>query len=486
MNARKQSLHEGEIRRSADRYQTPLRADREEPPIAEQEGASRCADQLLDLDRKLVWHHLSAHRADPLIVREAAGCWITDIHGNRYFDGMSGLWCVNVGYGREELASAAAEQIRKMSYYPLTQGHVPAVRLAAKLNEWLGGGYRFFFSNSGSDANEVAFKIARQYHAQNGRPHRHKIISRYRAYHGYSMGALAATGQAQRKVKFEPLSPGFVHVPPPYSYRCACGRDAETCQLQCAARALEETIVWEGPDSVAAVIMEPAISGGGVIVPTRAYMRAVRDICDRYGVLLIIDEVICGFGRSGEKFGHLNYGIKPDMVTMAKGITSGYAPLSATAVREELFAAFTGGDPDGYFRHLNTFGGHPVSCAVALRNLQLMEEERLVERARVLGEQLGEQTAGLLDHPRVGDVRRFGLMLGIELVADKETKAPLSDARVQAVIAACKRKGLIIGRNGDTVPGQGNVLTLCPPLVTTDEELAFVTATLADALAELE
>lgn len=439
-------------------------------------------EQLIAKDRRYLWHAMTPYNenAAPMVASEGRGSWVTDVNGNRYLDAMSGLWCVNVGYGREELAKAAYEQMAKLSYFPLTQSHEPAIRLAEKLNEWLEGDYVIFFSNSGSEANETAFKIVRQYFQQAGEHGRYKFISRYRGYHGNSMGALAATGQAQRKYRYEPLAPGFLHVSPPDSYRRPEGMSVEAFNLQCA-REIERTIVWEGEETVAAVIMEPAITGGGVIVPHPVYMEEVQRICRERGVLLIIDEVICGFGRSGRKFGHMNFGVKPDIVTMAKGLTSAYLPLSATAVRKDIYEVFRGGDYS-HFRHVNTFGGNPAACVLALKNLEIMERENLVERSRILGERLASEMQCLLEHPLVGDIRSFGFLMGIELVRDKETKEPLPLPEVAGIITACKAKGLIIGKNGDTVAGYNNVLTLSPPLSSTDEDLDFIISTIKEVL----
>ncbi|WP_314589477.1 aspartate aminotransferase family protein [Paenibacillus terrigena] len=434
-------------------------------------------------DRQYLWHAISPYNENvpPMVVTSGEGSWITDLNGNRYLDAMSGLWCVNVGYGREEMAKAAYDQLVAMPYYPLTQSHIPAIELAAKLNEWLEGEYVVFFSNSGSEANETAFKIARQYHDQSGSPNRYKFISRYRAYHGNSMGALAATGQAQRKYKYEPLGGGFVHVHPPDSYRRPAGMSEEDFNLQCA-REIEDTIIWEGQETIAAVIMEPAITGGGVIVPHPVYMEEVQKICNRHNVLLIIDEVICGFGRSGHKFGHMNYQVKPDIVTMAKGLTSGYLPLSATAVRKDIYEAFKGKEDYSHLRHVNTFGGTPAACALALKNLEIMERENLVERSRILGEKLEEGMAELLEHTLVGDIRRFGFLMGVEVVQNKETKEPLPLPAVGKIISECKAKGLIIGKNGDTVAGYNNVLTFSPPLSCTDEDLEFIVNTFKEVM----
>ncbi|BFT72166.1 aspartate aminotransferase family protein [Paenibacillus sp. P36] len=435
-------------------------------------------EELLEKDRKYVWHHMSAHNENPMILASGEGSWVTDVDGNRYLDGMSGLWCVNVGHGRKEIAEAAAAQMMKLAYATMVQSHIPSIELAAKINEWLDGDYRIFFSNSGSDANEVAFKIARQYFHQNGKPTKHKFISRHRAYHGNSMGALGATGQAQRKLKYEPLGVGFQHVPPPYCYRCPFGQKQGSCSLQCA-KAIEDVIVWEGADSVAGVIMEPVITGGGVIVPPDEYLKTVRSICDKYDVLLIVDEVICGFGRSGEKFGHLNYGVRPDIVTMAKGMTSAYSPLSATAVSTELYDSFKNNqDPTSHLRHINTFGGNPVSCVVALKNIEILENENLVARSAQIGDAFKDGLKPLLEHPHIGEIRIFGSAMGIELVEDVKTKEPATAERVMSIIAACKQKGLLIGKNGDTVPGYANILTLSPPFSSTDDDIAFIVDTL--------
>lgn len=434
-------------------------------------------------DRQYLWHAMSPYneQVPPMVAVEGKGSWITDLNGKRYLDAMSGLWCVNVGYGREELAKAAYDQLVTLSYFPLSQSHVPAIQLAEKLNEWLEGDYVIFFSNSGSDANETAFKIARQYHQQNGEHSRYKFISRYRAYHGSSMGALAATGQAQRKYKYEPLGQGFLHVRPPDSYRRPNGMTVEEFNLQCA-KDIEDMIIWEGAETIAGVIMEPVITGGGVIVPHPVYLAEVRKICTKHNVLLMMDEVICGFGRSGQKFGHMNFGVKPDIVTMAKGLTSGYLPLSATAVRKDIYEVFKNTAEYSHLRHVNTFGGTPASCALALKNLEIMERENLVERSRVLGERLAEEMEELRDHPLVGDIRSFGFLMGIEVVGDKETKQPLPLPAVGKIIADCKARGLIIGKNGDTVAGFNNVLTLSPPLSSTDADLDFIIRTFKEVL----
>ena len=442
---------------------------------------------LLEKDRRYVWHAMTGHNpeAGTMVVTEADGAWVTDLSGNRYLDGMAGQWSVNAGYGREELALAAYEQLKTMPFYPMVQGHLPAIELAEKLNEWLDEEYIVFYSNSGSEANETAFKIARQYHQQNGEGSRWKFVARYRGYHGNTLGSLAATGHAQRKYHYEPLAPGFLHVSPPDGYRCIYCDGGGECGRECAIKYAEEirrVIGWELAETVAGVIIEPIITGGGIIIPPEGYVEEVAKVCEETGVLLIIDEVICGFGRTGEKFGHQHYGIRPDIVTMAKGITSSYFPLSATAVKRSLFEKFQGTEEYGRLRHINTFGGHPGACAVAVRNLQIFEDEGLVERSATMGKELRAGLSPLEDHPHVGQIRGKGLLLGIEMVEDTETRQPASAQRMGEVISGCKERGLIVGKNGDTTPGFNNVITLCPPLNITDEDLEFIVGTLQEVL----
>lgn len=450
-------------------------------------SAKEKALTLAEKDKENLWHQISSYneKKRPMVVEKGEGAWITDHEGNRYLDGMSGLWCVNVGYGRAELADAAAEQMKKLAYVPMTQSHEPAILLAEKLNELLGGEYKIFYSNSGSDANEVAFKLVRQYHQQNGEPSRFKFISRYRAYHGSSMGALSATGQALRKYKYEPLSPGFLHVAPPDNYRRPPGQSVEDYNLQ-RAQEFEEKIIWEQKETIAGIIMEPLITGGGILIPHPVYVEKVQEICKRHGVLLIIDEVICGFGRTGKAFGHQHFNIKPDIITMAKGMTSAYLPLSVTAIRKDIYDQFDTEEENSHFRHINTFGGNPAACAVALKNIEIIERESLIERSSELGERLLKELANLTEHPYVGDVRGLGFLLGIELVENKETKEPATAERVVKIINGCKEHGLIIGKNGDTVAGFNNVLTISPPLSSTDEDFEFIVAVLQKVFKENE
>ena len=441
---------------------------------------------LLAKDRDYVWHSMKPYSPEATVIAdEAKGCWVTDADGNRLLDAMSGLWCVNVGYGRKELAEAAYEQLKRLSYFPLSQSHGPAIALAEKLNEMLGGDYVIFFSNSGSEANEAAFKIARQYHQQKGEHGRYKFISRYRSYHGNSMGALAATGQAQRKYKYEPLAPGFIHVAPPDSYRSPEKQDSKPIDLQ-SVQEMDRVMTWELGETIAGVIMEPIITGGGVLMPPDGYMAGVKEVCEKHGALLIVDEVICGFGRTGEPFGFMNYGVKPDIITMAKGITSAYLPLSATAVKKEIYEAFKGSEEYDYFRHVNTFGGNPAACALALKNLEILEQEGMYERSKKLGLQLKENLEKAIgEHSNVGNIRGKGLLIGIELVQDKETKEPLDVSLVNQIIGGCKKKGVLIGKNGATVAGYNNVLTLAPPLCVSEDELGLIVRVVSEEISRI-
>ncbi|MBH9965361.1 aspartate aminotransferase family protein [[Bacillus] enclensis] len=442
-------------------------------------------DTWLKQDEQFVWHSMKPYNpAGTMVVTESNGSWVTDHEGKKYLDGMAGLWCVNVGYGRQELAEAAYEQLKKMAYFPLTQSHQPAIQLAEKLNGLLGDDYVIFFSNSGSEANETAFKIARQYHQQKGEGERYKIVSRYRAYHGNSMGALAATGQAQRKYKYEPLAPGFIHVAPPDSYRDdANGKSPHELP---GVKAIDQAMTWELSETVAAVIMEPIITGGGILVPQEGYMKAAKEVCENHGALLIVDEVICGFGRTGKPFGFMNYEVKPDIITMAKGITSAYLPLSATAVKREIYEAFKGSEEYDYFRHINTFGGNPAACALAVKNIEIMENEDLFARSAELGETaINTLKNQLQDHPLVGDVRGKGLLIGIEMVKDRQSKEPLEVDVVNKVISYCKQNGVIIGKNGATVAGYNNVLTLSPPLTIDVEDLELLLSTVIEGIKQV-
>jgi taurine-pyruvate aminotransferase len=321
---------------------------------------------------------------------------------------------------------------------------------------------RVFYSNSGSEANETAFKVARQ--AQRQRhpgQNRYKIIARYQGYHGFTMGALSATGQVGRRTPYEPLVPGFLHVDPPYCYRCPLGRQLPECGIACVDE-FDTIIRREGPETVAAVVVEPVIGGGGVIVPPDDYLPRLREICDRYGVLLIVDEVITGWGRTGRMFACEHWDVVADIVVTAKGITSGYLPLGATIVTDRLFAEFDGAPGQGReLAQVCTYGGHPPCCAAALANIDILENERLWENAADVGAYLLEGLRGIAS-ARIGDVRGLGLMLAVELV--DESGALLDATRTAAVKATLKGEGVLVGQMSHAVLGPNSVLCLSPPL----------------------
>ena len=436
-----------------------------------------------------LWRPMTQHQglrgALPNRIVSAKGCILTDQNGNRLLDAIAGLWCVNVGYGRTELAEVAGRQMAELNYLAPIMSSGPVIDLAEKLQQMLGFDGHVYLSSSGSEANETAFKIARQYHLQagNGGERRYKIISRYRAYHGNTMGAMAATGQAERKMGYEPGPTGFIHVMPPYPYRAHPKLTAEEHAEECA-RQLEETIIHEGAETVAAFIMEPLISGGGVLVPPDNYIPLVREICDRHGVLLIFDEVVSGFGRLGKMFGYEHWKTQADIYTFAKGLASGYIPVAATVVKESIFEKFYG-DPSEmrHFRQINTFGGHPVASAVALRALQIVEDERLPENASKVGTYLlNQMQQALADHPFAGEIRGKGMIMGIELVEDRATKVPLSDGQVMRIVGDCVKNGVILGRNSNTIPGRCNVLLIAPPLVLSQKEADQIVETVTAAM----
>jgi adenosylmethionine-8-amino-7-oxononanoate aminotransferase len=442
-----------------------------------------------NLDLQHLWHgnlqHHGLEKRPPLEILRAEGCWVEDSAGRRYLDGMAGLWCVNVGYGRREIVDAVTEQMARLPYYPLTQSHPPGAQLAGRLAGLLPAELsRVFFLNSGSEAVETALKMARQY-ARRAHPgqNRYKIIARHRAYHGFTMGALSATGQVSRKRGFEPLVPGFLHVAPPDHYRCAFCAQGPGCTLQCADE-FDRVIRMEGPDTVAAVILEPTIGGGGVFHAPEGYLERVREICDRHGVLLILDEVITGFGRTGRMFGFEHAGVRPDILTVAKGITSAYLPLAATVATDAIFDAFRSeADDAAKFAQVSTFGGHPCSCAAGLANLEILTRERLWENSERMGAYLADRLRAL-QSPAIGEVRGRGLLIGLEMVADAN-RTPMPEPEVVRLQREIREAGVLVGRNNDTVPGLGNVLTISPPLTISKEEADTIVAAIEQGLARL-
>ncbi|GGH39968.1 Adenosylmethionine-8-amino-7-oxononanoate aminotransferase [Cribrihabitans marinus] len=428
--------------------------------------------------RPITQHSTLSGITPPRMVK-GEGVWLTDDKGNRFIDSLAGLWTVNVGYGRKEIAAVAAEQMEQLAYLAPMMTSDPVVDFAEKLQTMLGFEAHVYFSVSGSEANETAIKMARQYHLQNGKQgeNRFKIISRYRGYHGNTLGAMTATGQAERKMGYEPGAPGFVHVMPPYPYRRHEKLTVEEHGAEMLTL-LEETIIHEGAQTVAAVLMEPMITGGGVLVPPDNYVKGVREICDRYGVLLIFDEVVSGFGRLGQMFGHRIWGTEADIFTFAKGLASGYMPIAATVAKKHIFDGFLGEPGEmKHFRQVNTFGGHTVACAVGLKNVQIIEDEDLPANGQRMGDYFRSRIREELgDHPLVGEVRGMGLLTGIEMVSDRSAKTPLSEDRLNVLTRTAIANGIILGRNSNTIPGRCNVLLIAPPLVVNEEETDRIVA----------
>lgn len=436
-------------------------------------------------DRAHVWHPMMQHTEleskDLMVIREASGSTVIDSEGNTYLDAYAGLWNVTVGYGRDEIAEAAYEQMKKLSYYHHMQVTEPAADLAAKLAEILPGDLNhIFFANSGSEANETALKIARQYGRQKfPGQNRYKVIARYQGYHGFTFGAMSATGQVTRRSKFEPLVPGFKHVNPPYCHQCPLKLEYPSCRIACVEE-IEEVILREDPETVAAVIAEPVIGGGGVLVAPDEYLPRLREICNAHGVLLILDEVITGFGRTGKLFASEHWDVVPDIMTMAKGVTSGYLPLGACAVTPEVFNAFKGEPGEGKeLSQVVTYGGHPVCCAAALANLEILLGERLWENSEEVGAYL-QQGLRMLDSPFIGDVRGKGLMIAVEMKS--ENGEMLDSARTAQVGAGIREAGVIVGKMSHVMAGPESIFFLSPPLVLTKEEADRIVAAFRSGL----
>ncbi|RAI02983.1 aspartate aminotransferase family protein [Acuticoccus sediminis] len=446
---------------------------------------------VIEADKANVWHHLMQHAAfetvDPRIIVEGKGLRVWDATGREMIDAVSGgVWTVNVGYGRARIADAVRDQLVKMNFFAAAAGSIPAALFAERLIEKMPGMSRVYYSNSGSEANEKAYKIIRQIAHKRYGGKKHKILYRERDYHGTTIGALASCGQPERAAQYGPFPPGFVSVPHCLEYRSQWG-DVPDYGVR-AAREIERVILEEGPDTVGGIVLEPITAGGGVIVPPEGYWETVQEICTKYDVLLHIDEVVCGLGRTGQWFGYQNFGIKPDLVTMAKGVASGYAAISCTVTTERVFDMFKDdpSDPLGYFRDISTFGGCTAGPAAALENMAIIEDEDLLENTLVRGEQLGNGLEALKSrHAIVGDVRGMGLFWGVELVADRETREPLPEKTVAAVVAAAGARGVIIGMTNRSLPGYNNTLCLSPALIATAAEIDTIVEAIDGALTEV-
>ena len=436
--------------------------------------------------RRHLWMHFTSlgafNAAEVPVIARGQGCYVWDQHGKRYLDGLSGLFTVQVGHGRAELGEAAARQAGTLGYFPVWSfAHEPAIELATRLAALAPGDLnRVFFTPSGGDAVDTAIKLSRQYFKLCGQPARTKVISRNLAYHGTSIGALSVTGIPLIKTPFEPLMPGAIKVQTPYRYRCHDCQHLDACTLRCADD-LELRIEMEGAETVAAVFMEPLQNAGGAFAPPEGYWARIREICDRHGVLLVADEVICAFGRLGHMFGSDRYGYQPDLITFAKGVTSGYSPLGGVMVSDRIAEPFL--DDPNTFLHGNTFGAHPVSCAVGNANLDLLEREDLCAHVLANEARFTELLEGLRDIPIVGDVRGDGYFRAIELVSDQAGKGTFTPDESGWLLRGflsprLYAAGLICRADDRAEP----VITLAPPLIAGEEELSFIAATLRTVL----
>ncbi len=443
---------------------------------------------VIEADRAHVWHHLVQHkqfeRIDPRIMVEGKGLRIWDIAGREFLDAVSGgVWTVNVGYGRERIANAVRDQILKMNFWGGAFGTVPSAQFAERLIEKMPGMARVYYANSGSEANEKAFKMVRQIaHKVHGGKKR-KILYRDRDYHGGTIATMSAGGQQERNAMYGPFVPEFVMVPHCSEYQ-AQKELAGDNYGELAALEIEKVILREGPDTIGSLCLEPITAGGGAITPPKGYWEKVQEICKKYDILLHIDEVVCGMGRTGKWFGYQQYGIKPDIVTMAKGVASGYAAISCCVTTEAVFEQFKDEtDILGYFRDISTFGGCTAGPAAALENMAILEEEDLLGNSERMGDRLMGNLNALMDkHAAIGCVRGKGLFGGAELVKDRETREPLDEKVCAAIVGEVNKQGVIIGMTNRSIPGANNTQLFAPPLIAKASDIDEITAAVDNAL----
>jgi len=444
---------------------------------------------IIQNDKDHIWHHLTQHKAfessDPMIVSKAKGMIVTDTKGNEYLDGTSGgVWTVNLGFGRDDMVEAVSNQLSKIPYFAGTFGNEPAAEYAKEVTSLMPGLERVYYSNSGSEANEKGYKMVRQLAHFHNEGKKHKIIYRDRDYHGTTIGAMSSTGQLQRKKQYGPFVPGFVEMPHCCCYRCPFGKKYGECNIECAT-ALEDIIKTEGPDTVGSVVLEPITAGGGVIPPVPEYFPIIESICRKYDVLLHIDEVVCGLGRTGKWFGYQHYDVQPDIVTTAKGLAAGYAAVSITVTTERIFNMFKE-DPsntDSYFRDISTFGGSTAGPAAALEVLKIIKREKLIENINVVGDYLKNKLLELQDkHEMIGEVRGKGLFCGIELVKDRATKEPVDEKVAIAVAGHCFQNKVMIGRTNRSFETNNNVLLFSPAFICSKNDIDLIIESVDNAL----
>ncbi|MGA2665821.1 MAG: aspartate aminotransferase family protein [Nitrososphaerales archaeon] len=404
---------------------------------------------------------------NPLVMKRARGVWYEDVNGKKYLDGLSGIFVVNVGHGNRRVIDAIHLQLEEMAFGPpLYSTNVRAVELARLLTGLMPGDlHTLKFFSGGSESTEAAMKLAKQYHRQTGNPNKYKVISRYQGYHGSTMGSLAASGTTKRKSPFEPFGPGYVKVFPPTCYRCPYGLEYPDCEVLCAS-IVEKVVKEEDPATVAAVIVEPIGNTGGIITPPPEYFKILREVCDKHDILLIFDEVITGFGRTGEWFAAQTFGTTPDVICMGKGMSSGYTPMGGLAISDRIAEAFLGAAEENVqFAHGNTFGGNPLSAAIALANIEEMKERNLPMQAKARGTEVWKRLEEMKNLGVVGDIRGRGLLIGVEFVKDVKTKEQFPESLGFGVRVGKKalEKGLILRYDP-------NWIAFAPPLIITEDE----------------
>jgi len=444
--------------------------------------------ELVKADRDHVWHHLTQHKPledkDPLIIVKGDGMRVWNQAGKEHLDAVSGgVWTVNVGYGRESIANAVRDQLIELNYFAGSAGSIPGAKFAQRLIEKMPGMSRVYYSNSGSEANEKGYKIVRQISHKHHGGKKYKILYRDRDYHGTTITALSSCGQIERKDQYGPFTPGFVEFPHCCEYRSQFD-DTSDYGVK-AALEMEKVILREGPDTIGSVVLEPVTAGGGVITPPEGYWETIQELCKKYEILLHIDEVVCGVGRTGEWFGYQQYGVKPDIVTMAKGVASGYAAISCTVTTEAVFDMFKTDpdDPMSYFRDISTFGGCTSGPAAALENMRIIEEENLLGNTTDIGEYLMEGLRGLQNkHKAIGDVRGKGLFCGAELVLDRQTKEPAPESMLANIAADCMEQGVIIGRTNRSLASLNNTICLSPALISTRDDIDEIITAIDNAM----
>jgi len=415
----------------------------------------------------LAYMQMSEFIKNPLIIEKAEGIRIQDIEGKTYLDGLSGIFVVNVGHGNRAVIEAIKAQLDRLTFAPVLYATNPVtLELVQLLSTIVPEGLTTFkLFSGGSEATEAAIKLSRQYHRQSGNPWKYKIIGLYGGFHGVTMGAVSATGIPIRKVPFVPLLEGFLHIHAPYCYRCPYEKQFPDCNLTCA-RMLEEVVKWEGPETVAALILEPIMNMPGMITPPPGYLETIRDICDRYEIILIYDEIVTGFGRTGNMFAAQTYGVFPDVLCMGKGMSSGYAPLAGMAFKAKIAKAFWGpAEAKVEFSHAHTYEGNPLCCAAGLANIRQIQERRLVENSKAMGEYLQKRLKERISPLGVvGEIRGSGLMVALELVKDAKTKARFAPPVGQKIVLAARKNGLIVRMDPHWIG-------LAPPLVVAPAEI---------------